>query len=204
MPSFAFSEGRAPKITFKYSSRHSVECDTAVQSSWAREARANEWRFAELWRNSAPTLFDFFFLRFHGDFSQSTYQARLSACPSTVSYSRPLVLNVSRFLRSYVGAGSLNPDCAFVVLVFHELMHNWVDDNLASSKMLERYAAETRNVKIHLHLMAIEQYVYSNLGKHDLLGWIAAKYPAIGGDYARAWEIVNREGYEALLQEFEQ
>ena len=195
---------QVPGLTFGYSAEYNDDCEVLVQESWIAEAKAKQLFFAALWSRESPELFHFFFKRFNQDFPQDNYTAKLSVCPSTVSYSNPLVLNISRFLESYAGIGAVNPDYAFIVLTFHELMHNWVDGNLERSPLLEKYSSESRTVKGHLHLMAIEQYVYSGIGRDDLLGWIEKKYPSIGGDYARAWQIVNTEGSDAFLLEFEE
>ncbi|MCM2323312.1 MAG: hypothetical protein NDJ90_08620 [Oligoflexia bacterium] len=202
IPGVVIAGERVPHVTFRHSAEFNSECKITVQRSWTEEAKAKETLFTALWEGDAPSLFNFFFSHLNGAFSQSSYLAKLSACPSTISYSRPLVLNISRFLESYVGPSAVNPNHAFIVLAFHELMHNWVEDNLRDSALLKKYSDESRDVKVHLHLMAIEHFVYHGLGRRDLLGWIEMKYPAIGGDYARAWEIVRNEGDEAFLREF--
>ena len=50
--------------------------------------------------------------------------------------------------------------------------------------------------------MAIQKFVYLKLGRPDLVAMLEADYNQIGGAYARSWEIVQIEGYEAFLNEF--
>jgi hypothetical protein len=193
-----------PEVQFAYNPIIDKDCSIQIQKSWVTEVKNKESFIKNYWDNNSPELLNFVFDQFKIKFSEKIYYANLSVCPPTPSFSNPLILNVSRFLKSYVGENKVNPDYAYLILGFHELMHNWVFDNLHSSALLQKYQNETDNVKDHLHLMALEHFTYTTLGKKDLLGWIERKYPSIGGDYARAWKIVNYEGGEAFLKELYQ
>ena len=97
---------------------------------------------------------------------------------------------------------------AFVSMVHHELLHSLVDnietqEFSASSKMLEKYSNEPFNVLVHLHLMAIQQEVYSKMTSTKLLEQTEVLYNFIGGDYKRAWEIVKSEGSKPFIDELQ-
>jgi hypothetical protein len=108
---------------------------------------------------------------------------------------------MTRFLDSYMAPNSRLSDNAFIDLVFHELTHTWVSENLGKSKLLEKYKSEERVVKNHLHLLAVQNFIYVKLGRADLVELLARKNRIIGGDYLRAWEIVQIEGYQAFMDE---
>ncbi len=56
---------------------------------------------------------------------------------------------------------------------------------------------------VHLHLMAIQKATYQKVGNQVLLEATDSIYKFIGGDYQRAWEIINTEGSEAFLKEIQ-
>lgn len=49
--------------------------------------------------------------------------------------------------------------------------------------------------------MAIQKFVYTKLGRVDLIEMVAQTNLRIGGAYKRAWEIVQQEGHEAFMKE---
>jgi CRISPR/Cas system endoribonuclease Cas6 (RAMP superfamily) len=102
-----------------------------------------------------------------------------------------------------MGARPVRPDYAFADLVFHELLHTWlVEHRPAVTPLLTKYAAEPPPLLAHLHLMALQKHVYTQLGRTEMLAWISAQYPRMRGVYPRAWQIVNEiEGYEAFIAE---
>lgn len=60
---------------------------------------------------------------------------------------------------------------------------------------------EERSVLNHLHLMAVEIFIFKELNRKDLLEWLGVHYSRMRGTYSRAWQIVNEEGYEAFIAE---
>ena len=96
----------------------------------------------------------------------------------------------------------VRPGFVFLDLVFHELLHTWLVENLKwPTPLVVKYKSEQKAVRFHLHLMAVQIFIYKKLGRNDLLNWISDFYPKMGGAYLRAWEIVNAEGYEAFISE---
>ena len=198
------SQPSYPKLFFHYSHLYDEICATnnPVTPSWAEEAQSRENEFAALWEKEAPTLMGQLFKDFGKGFSRKELTATLSVCHGGGSFSAPLVLDVTWYLKTYMGAKPLRPDYAFVDLVFHELLHTWVDENLKyPSPLLIKYRDESPSVRAHLHLMAVQKLIYIELGRTDMLNWINWLYPRMVGAYPRAWQIVNKEGYEAFVAE---
>lgn len=204
VPSFA-SELGYPKLFFSYSFLYDDICagNNPVDDQWAAEASAREGEFAALWEAQAPVLMGALISEFGRGFTRKEMSVTLSVCPAAASLSNPLVLNVSRFMKSYMQQYPVRPDFAFVDLLFHELLHTWVVEGWPeSSALLAKYKDESRSVRNHLHLMAVQKLIYLKLGRQDLLQWIGSNYSRMPGGYGRAWDIVNRiEGHEAFVAE---
>ena len=201
---FAESTPHYPKLFFEYSGLYDNICagNNPVDDAWASEASSKEPEFTKVWEDSAPLLFNQLFSDFKKGFTRNEMTATLSVCAFAPSYSNPLILNVSRFLKSYMKDAPVRGDHVFVDLVFHELLHTWVDENISeTTPLLLKYKSESASVRAHLHLMALQVLVYKETGRNDLLEWINLQYPRMRGDYPRAWEIVNKEGYEAFIKE---
>jgi hypothetical protein len=195
-----------PQLFFRYSWLFDSECaewsKREVKPEWAQEARELTPHFTEVWNSEASGLFGAVFAEFRKGFSRTEYTATLSVC-SSASFSDPLVLNVTRFLKSFQGERPVRPDYVFADLVFHELLHTWMMENLdwRNSLLLMKYKDELQVIKNHLHLMAMQRFIYQKLGRTDLSGWLAESYPRMG-PYARAWEIVDKiEGHEPFISE---
>jgi len=126
-------------------------------------------------------------------------QAYLTVCDVS-TMSMPLMINVRHFLMS---SPEHPPHGDFSEKVFHELMHHYVAPVHNSSALRKKYAAEHAVVLNHLHVMALEKFVLTRLGKSEELQYLDRLYrtdPA-PSHYKRAWEIVNAEGYEAFIKE---
>lgn len=199
-----------PRLYFSYSSLYDNVCsqapDKVIDPLWVNEAIDQEQAFENMWLAEAPTLMSKLFELFDLGFQRKEMTATLSVCPNTPSYSNPLILNVTRHLKSYMQDKPVRQAYQFADLVFHELLHTWVKENLPwPSPMFEKYKAEVPVVRNHLHLMAVQQYVYTKLNRKDLLDWIDLSYSKMPDkNYNRAWEIVSKiEGYQVFVEEFQ-
>lgn len=194
-----------PKLFFSYSFLYDGVCagNNPVNSEMASEAEARAPKFAQIWESNAAQLMSELLAGFGKGFSRTEMTATLSVCTEAPSYSDPLVLNVTRYLKSYAKNRLARPDHAFVDLVFHELLHTWLVENFKGpTPLLEKYKNESGTVKNHLHLMALQKFIYLKTNRQDLLDWMATQNPRMPGEYGRAWDIVNRiEGYEAFIAE---
>lgn len=199
------SEPSLPRLFFSYSWLYdSVVCEqTPIDAKWMDEIEAKTEGFANAWATKGPVFFNVLFEQTGLGFSRKEMSATFSVCPKKPSYSDPLVLNMTRYLESHMGTIPTKGEDDFVDLVFHELLHTWVVEHLESSQLRRKYKDELPSVKNHMHLMAIQKFVYSKLGRIDLITLLDVLYGRIiGGTYARAWEIVNIEGHEAFVNEF--
>lgn len=192
-----------PRLFFSYSWLYdNVACEmTPVDASWAKEIEEKTEHFAMIWSERGPALFQVLFNYTNVGFSRKEMTATFSVCPKKPSLSTPLAFNMTKYLKSYMGETPVKGDDVFVDLIFHELIHNWLVENLKSSEMINKYKNENMVVRNHMHLMAIQKFVYSELNRSDLVLMLDKMYKAIGGDYARSWEIVGTEGEIIFMQE---
>jgi hypothetical protein len=191
-----------PQLSFSYSALADANCPTEVSVAAVEEAQHRTKEFEAAWNVQAPGLMRALFELTGKGFARTEVAASLAVCLRAPSYSDPLVLNVSRHLRALVGGRARGVD-AFVDLVFHELIHTWIVEHLPETTVLLReYASESRVVRNHLHLMALQVMVYRQAGRADLLTMIGELYPRMMEDvYPRAWQIVQAEGAEAFFAE---
>ena len=204
-----WAEPRSPRLFFSYSYLYDSICGQApgknVQAAWSEEADQRTPQFEAWWRAEEATLTHELFKLYGLGFSRTELTATLSACPRSSSTSDPLVLVVNRYLKTYHPEfPSETRGFIFADQVFHELLHNWLGEHRPeTTRLLEKYKNEEQIVKNHLHLMAMQKDIYTELGRTDLLLWLEQQYSR-GPDpaYRRAWEIVNRlEGYQSFVFE---
>lgn len=96
----------------------------------------------------------------------------------------------------------------FIDNLVHELVHQIFtqDRNLERSEhawkyVNRKYRKEMHNTRIHIPLHAAHAHIYLKFFSEDRMKRdirIMRQYP----DYRRAWEIVQKEGYQNILREF--
>jgi hypothetical protein len=111
-----------------------------------------------------------------------------------------LIINVRAFL---VGARNPAPEWFLSLLVFHELMHTYTRPVNTTSTLRKKHPSESAVTLNHLHVLALEKFVLTKMGKVEELKWLDQQYrTASPPAYKRAWEIVNDvEGVDRLLNE---
>ena len=205
----AHAELKAPTLYFSYSYLYDSICGQApgrtVDEAWSQETDEKTSQFESWWLAEEPALTGKLFEIYGKGFKRKELTATLSACPGSSSTSDPLVLVVNRYLKTYMPKFPAETQgFKFADQVFHELLHNWLEENLVRpTPLLEKYKDEAQIVKNHLHLMAMQKEVYLSLKRDDLLNWLEIQYSR-GSDpgYRRAWDIVNRlEGFQAFSAE---
>ena len=155
-------------------------------------------RFIGLWQARGPELLVKLLSEFNNKgFSRKEYTVTFSLCGKG-SISHPLIIGLSRYMPD---ARYRDPDHAFVDTLFHELIHNWLVDNFAfeESALLESLEIQDDLVANHIHLMAIQKYLYEKMGASDLADWLKT-YQHFPGAYREAWIIADKHT-EALVQE---
>lgn len=97
----------------------------------------------------------------------------------------------------------------FIDILVHELIHNLFGQNkgrlLKDSKFYKKYRKYNLKTRIHILLLAIHKALYLKFFskkriKRDIDR--AEKYSKKYPQYKRAWEIVEKEGYENIIKEF--
>ncbi|MBI5860885.1 MAG: hypothetical protein HZB64_01675 [Rhodocyclales bacterium] len=87
-----------------------------------------------------------------------------------------------------------------VNVLFHEILHKFLNDHMPiHSRLLSEHQNESKRVKKHLHLFALEKAVSLELGlTSELKEVIDIDGQLPGGSYKKAWEIVNQTDGEYL------
>lgn len=205
LPAFAESP-TTPKLFFSYSWLFDSMCgntpERQIEDAWAEEARAKVPEFQKLWDDAEPVLFGKVYELFGSGFSRKEMTATLTVC-RVPSFSDPLTLNITRYLKSFMGEKPVASNEEFTNLVFHELLHTWIVEHTDwPTPMIRKYMNELPATRNHLHLMALQKLVYQKLNRQDLVDLNASIY-ARNPPYKRAWEIVELEGVEAFTSEFQ-
>ena len=207
--SLSFSQAKMPEFFFQYSFLFERLCPESSSNIITDEQK----KFARFFSKEASILyndevigfFDFLEESFpKSGFSRNELTANLTLCKEFGSFSTPLTINIFR-----VAAHKLkNPlsnayQVMFTETLFHELIHTWQGENFNFRKLkfVKKYENEVKSVRAHLYLLAIEEYTFRGLSKDEHLERIQWLYPKIGGAYKRAWEIVQKEGYMAFIED---
>ena len=111
--------------------------------------------------------------------------AIVSACPRP--FSNPIVIG-----------SHMDPD-EFVCRLIHELIHKTNHPGVEIYK--GRYPEENDTVLNHIHVHALLQHIYVDILDRPDLFELNKKLSQKNStsDYTRAWEIVEKEGYENIL-----
>ena len=98
-------------------------------------------------------------------------------------------------------------DAHFVNSVWHEVTHRYLSRIVAglpggTTPSRERHRSETQVVRNHLHLFALEELVYTRLGRRAEYEAVRSRVLERGDpELQRAYRIVMAEGAEALVAE---
>lgn len=141
-------------------------------------------------------------------FERKEYIIWASLAP-LIPMGRPLIINMNPYLRNGTKAGSTLSDLAFVSMTHHEVLHFLVENIegpilFRVSSIAQKYEKEPQNVLVHLHLMALQKATYlkmGDIGKMLMIETDNLYNSIIKGDYQRAWQIVEIEGYQKFLDE---
>jgi hypothetical protein len=206
-----------PNVSFEYGPLVDRPCyataklplDTTLIRATAR--RVPIWRDA--WARKAPELFRTAAAITHSTYSFAETKAAIITCPTYVSMSLPLMINVAKLFRDDT-VPVANDTTQFVSLLFHENLHRHISDLIrarpdSTTPLLTKYAAEAPVVLAHLHLLALMDTVYRQVGRvSNLLRPSGRSAPLAGGyrgenDMDRAREIVRTEGVAAFIRELQ-
>ena len=96
----------------------------------------------------------------------------------------------------------------FIDFLIHELIHRIfaTRENFQTSKkawdyIYRKYKNENEKTKIHILIQAVHNHIYLRFYNEKRLKrdiqWASSKR-----DYKRAWQIVQKEGYQKIIEEF--
>jgi hypothetical protein len=170
-----------------------------IDRRWVDEAVRRVPEFQQRWDKEGPAYLTTTFDAIGLTFPFREMQAALTVCP-VASMSLPLMINVRGFLAS---GGNSAPDWFLPLLVYHELMHTYTRSVNVSSSLRKKHGSEAALTLNHLHVLALEKFVLTKMGKLTELSWLDDRYRTrLSPGYRRAWEIVNDvEGVEGFVNE---
>lgn len=98
-----------------------------------------------------------------------------------------------------------HPD-RFIDVLTHELIHNILTENLKKTKKAQKYIdkkyrKESIKTKNHIFLHAFHAYIYDKFFDEKRLKQ-EIKFINSNPDYKKSWQIVQKEGYQSLINEF--
>lgn len=201
------AENNFPKLFMSHSDLWDRQCsqmaNITIDPIWVEELTSRVSEFQAVWDEQAPIILGTLVNELGMGFSRRELTATFTLCKMP-SLSHPLFLNMRRYLKSFRGETLVYPVSGFISLVFHELLHTFVDENLRNTTpLLRKYSSETQLVRNHLHVMALQKWVYLLLNRPEDLQWLSFWYGEIGGDYARSWEIIDqKEDHLDFVAEF--
>lgn len=188
---------------FDFSKVDQKSDDEKLKESWSIELKSRVSEFQKRWDEDSAELFKVLISEFKKDFSRIEYTASLSACAPAPSMPDPLVLNVSRYLKSFSTQKEEPKDMKlFVDVPFHELLHLWLFEHLAKGTPLQvKYKNEKPGVVSHIHLFAMESLIYEKTHRGELWKEVQAFHLRMGGIHKRAMEILEKESRDVILKE---
>jgi len=170
----------------------------AVDMDMVAETGRRTREFQQRWDTEGPTYMKTAMTEVGLEFPFREVQATLTVC-SVPSMSSPLLINVTGFLTK---AERKQPDWLFAFIVYHELMHLYVRHVYDTSALRKKYSTEPLQTLNHIHVLALEKFALKKLGRSSELEFVDQRYrKTLPPTYRRAWEIVNAEGEDALIQE---
>lgn len=208
VPLAALAQGTsAPLVTLVYPGPEGTIFDrlcsrrlhVPIEPRQVAETVARRAEFQALWDREGPLYLDAMLKAVGAPFPYAEMQATLTVC-TDVTLAMPLMINLRTFLSD---APVPEDPVMFPRLVFHEMMHTYTQPVDEHSALRRKYAAEGVHVTNHLHVLAAEKYVLTQLGRHRELSLLDKDYRGAPADdaYRRAWEIVDREGTGPFLAE---
>lgn len=95
----------------------------------------------------------------------------------------------------------------FIDILIHELLHqllfvqNEVETKKAWAYIFKKYKKEALNTKIHIPVHAVHKHIYMKFFNESRLKR-DINLVKFKPDYRRAWEIVQKDGYQNIINEF--
>jgi hypothetical protein len=191
-----------PAVAFSYNEFFDGLCSlvrgSAIKEEWKTELKHNQPDLEQQWVNLGPKLMVTTEKITGKQFTQKNITAHLTLCDLPSDSFLGAVVNIRYALASFTPTPV--PLRYKISVLFHEILHKFLNDQLPSqSHLLSEHQSESKRVKNHLHLLALEKAVYLELGlTSELKEIIVIDGQLPGGAYKRAWAIVNQTDGEYL------
>ncbi|OWW18060.1 hypothetical protein [Noviherbaspirillum denitrificans] len=182
------------QIDLIYSESTDAQCaeqhNYQIRAEWAAELHARLPEFVSLWNSVAPPMLDAV-TALTGKTVETPRAVRLTLCDTPSQSMVEPSVNMRFALRSFTPQAvplRYKADTAF-----HEILHGFVHRHTpAGSALLRERKGESRCVRNHLHLLALQKAVLLSLGAtQELAQVIAIDSQLPSACYKRAWELVN-------------
>ncbi|KTD52981.1 Uncharacterised protein [Legionella quateirensis] len=210
-PIFAANTPNIPKLFFEYGTLFDVGVCSNTENKPITVAMIDELdaflpRIQKRWEQDGEPLLNATTQLFNIPFSRKELSVNFILCDTLFTgMSYPLLIKIRNFLKS--SNDNPLPGNYLTMVIYHELLHRYIHKDIPSlseeTGLLKKYESESNTVKAHLHLLAIQKYVYRALNRNNEFEenikimldntWSPA--------YQRAWDIVNEEGYMAFVNE---
>jgi hypothetical protein len=125
-------------------------------------------------------------------------------CPDMPDTSSPLSINIPNVLKFY----SKNKKRGLTLAqdtIWHELLHGFIDEilniSVDTTPLLEKYGQLNWAAESHLHLMAVQQIIYKNLGMQDEIESTKQYYRENLPEYLAVWLKAEEVGAQKFIDE---
>ena len=193
----------SPTVWFQYGNIFDMVCSKKtgykVNPSWANELKSKLPEIRNSWKTEGAQLLKATDGITHMSFRKPSYRIVMSVCDFP-SMSDPLLVNMRYSLNSFTKK-PLSPEVTTSVF-YHELLHIYLEGRTPSyTGKLKKYANESFTVRQHLYLFSIMKAVYLKLDQKKTLNEIIKKDRSLPNkEYAKAWDIVNKIGYQKFVR----
>lgn len=156
-----------PKIFFEYGIFDMYchpDAEKPITPEMEQEVREKIPQLQQLWNSHGEEKLRATVTLFKLNFKRKEESATLILCPWFPAMSSPLMIRMRDFIKA--SAKDPKPDFYFVALVFHELLHRYLDANYddflteRKSPLFKKYSKEINGVLVHIHLLSILKSVY--------------------------------------------
>lgn len=161
-----------------------------IAPQWRTELTSQLPQLRHLWSTKGKRIIESAYV-LTGNQVRREQPVLLTLCnlPSS-SFLGPIV-NMRHALRSF-SAHPVPLDYKMAVVVHEELHALVTQSDLSKSRLLALHQRETFEVRRHLHVMALMKAAFIANKEQPLLARVEAIDSLLpGGDYARAWQLVN-------------
>jgi len=198
------SAAPANPIELVYSEHLDEQCSAAeIKAEWVAELHARLPEFRSMWEAMSPAMLGAVKALTGKSIDPSPRRVLLTLCNSPSQAVFGLSVNMRFALHSFTGEPV--PLRYKADTVFHEVLHDFVSRQTPiESALLSLHRSESRCVRNHLHLLALQKAVLLSLGESQALAQVVSIDSQLpSGCYKRAWALVNESdtGYKQYVAE---